>query len=132
MRLGALGACLVLAWTPFTIGHQAAARPHVVFRITDGKIRESSSLVEGTTSPGLFYTANDSGDGPYVYVLDPTGRLLGTTSLSGVDPVDVEAMASGADGSLIVGDIGDNDATRQTVRLYRIEQPVAGDHTVSP
>jgi hypothetical protein len=102
----------------------------VVFRIAAPRIDESSSLVHSTVHPGLFYTANDSGDGPVVYVLDSSGRLVGTTTLQGVDPVDVEAMAAGSDGSLVVGDIGDNAASRPNVQIYRIVQPGAGGTTV--
>jgi hypothetical protein len=104
----------------------------VVFRITAQRIKESSSLVQSTAHPRLLYTANDSGDGPFVYVLNSVGRLVGTTTLVGVDPVDVEAMASGADGSLIVGDIGDNDSVRSSVQVYRIAQPGPGMANVQP
>ena len=41
-------------------------------------------------------------------------------------------MASGSDGSLIVGDVGDNDASRPSVQAYRIAQPGVGDSSVSP
>jgi hypothetical protein len=135
-RLAAL-ACfggLTAAWMAFppaAIGElHAAAGPHVVFRISAPRITESSSLVQSTVHPPLLYTANDSGDGPYVYVLSPTGRLVGTTTLLGVDPVDVEAMATGADGSLIFGDVGDNDSNRPNVAVYRIAQPGPGPSQV--
>jgi hypothetical protein len=110
----------------------ATRQPHVIFRIHSARINESSSLVVSTAHPRLVYTANDSGDGPFVYVLDHHGRLVGTTTLAGVDPVDVEAMSSGSDGSLVVADIGDNHAVRGSVQIYRIPQPKAGDFTVTP
>lgn len=114
-----------------TYGTLATAQPHVVFHLNDPRITESSSLVVSTDHPGLVYTANDSGDGPFVYVLDRSGRLVGTTTLRGVDPIDVEAMSPGLAGSLIVADIGDNDAVRRSVQVYRIAQPATGNHTVT-
>lgn len=106
--------------------------PHSVFVIRSPQITESSSLVVSTTRRGLAYTANDSGDGGTVYVLDTsTGAIVGRTTLAGVDPVDVEAMAACADGSLVVADIGDNAAIRSTVAVYRLAQPGRGRHVVS-
>ncbi len=103
----------------------------VVFDITAAQITESSSLVLSTAHRGLVYTANDSGDVATIYVLDAgTGALVGRTSLAGVDAVDVEAMAAGADGSLVVADIGDNAETRSHVQLYRLPQPTLGAHVV--
>lgn len=108
------------------------AATHIVFRIDAPEIHESSSLVVSTTHDGLVYTSNDSGDGPRVYALDRAGRLVGTTTLAGVQAVDFEAMGATRDGSLVIGDIGDNDADRSSVQVYKIPQPRAGDHTVRP
>ncbi len=113
--------------------YSAASGDHVVFTIRAPEITESSSLAISTVDPGLTYTTNDSGDAGTVYVLDSkTGALLGRTTLAGVAPLDVEAIAVGTDGSLIVADIGDNNADHSTADLYRIEQPGRGDHTVTP
>jgi hypothetical protein len=96
------------------------------------QIHESSSLVVSTTHHHLAYTMNDSGDGPDVYVVDTrSGRLVGITTLSGVDAVDMEAMAGGSDGSLVIGDVGDNYADRAHVTLYKIPQPDRGYRTVT-
>jgi hypothetical protein len=100
----------------------------VAFSISSPLITESSSLVVSSVHPGLLYTANDSGDSATVYVLDASdGSLVGRTTLSGVTAVDVEAMAIGTDGTLVVGDIGDNTGVRSGAALYRIPQPGRGD-----
>jgi len=105
---------------------------HRVFRINSPEITESSSLFVSTAHPGLVYTTNDSGDAPTVYVLDAaSGALVGRATLAGVDTVDVEALAGGPDGKLVLADIGDNDAERVGVSAYRLAQPGAGDRTVS-
>ncbi len=106
-------------------------KPHSVFTIDSGDITESSSLVVSTAHPGLVYTTNDSGDGAIVYVLDAgNGDVVGRTALSGVDAVDIEALAGGSDGSLVVADIGDNQSERDTVSIYRIQQPTRGEREV--
>ncbi len=106
---------------------------HRAFTIRSPEITESSSLAVSTTRDGLVYTANDSSHAATVYVLDSsTGAVVGRTSLSGVEPVDIEAMAAGADGSLVVADIGDNDSDRGSVTAYRLQQPGRGGHEVRP
>jgi len=105
----------------------------VVFRIMSPQIVESSSLAVSTVDPRLVYTTNDSGDDGTVYALDArTGTVVGRTTLAGFDLLDVEAIAAVSDGSLIVADIGDNDADHSTADLYRIDQPGRGDSAVTP
>ncbi len=106
-------------------------KPTVVFTIGPAEIDESSSLVVSTAHPGLVYTANDSGVVATVYVLDAdTGALVGRTVLAGVDPVDVEALATGGDSSLVVADIGDNGSDHASITIYRISQPGHGSAEV--
>lgn len=131
---GAAGclAALVAALTMAT-GASAGRDRDVVFEIQSSDIGESSSLVASTTHPHLVYTTNDSGDGPVVYVLDSrSGELVGTTTLAGVTAVDIEGLAGGSDGSLVVADIGDNDHQRDNVTVHKIDQPGRGTHTVEP
>lgn len=111
----------------------AYADDRLVFRLQSADITESSSLVVSTVDRSLAYTANDSGDGPVVYVVDTaTGSLVGRMTLEGVTAVDIEALAGGQDGALIVADIGDNDAARTRVTVYRVPQPVIGNTVASP
>lgn len=111
----------------------ALAKDRVVFEIRSPEITESSALAVSTTEPGLVYTINDSGDGPNVYVLDASnGGLVGTTTLGGVEARDIEAIATGEDGNLVVADIGDNKGDHESATLYLIPQPGRGDHTVTP
>jgi hypothetical protein len=112
---------------------RGAPKRQVAFTISSPLITESSSLVLSTVHPGLVYTANDSGGSATVYVLDESdGTLVGQTSLAGVAAVDIEAMAIGDDGTLVVGDIGDNHSVRDHVSLYRLPQPGAGNVSATP
>lgn len=88
-----------------------------VTRFADPAIVESSGLVAWGDS---FLTVNDSGDTGRVFVVDAaTGRTLREVAWT-PDPVDVEALAP-ADGDAVwVGDIGDNLANRDSVRLTRV------------
>jgi hypothetical protein len=131
-RLAAASTVVALLALSLLGGGVDAHTDRLVFRIQPAEIDESSSLVVSQTHNGLVYTANDSGGSATVYVLDAdTGQLVGSTSIEGVEPIDIEAMTPGADGSLIVADIGDNDSQRGYVTVYRIDQPGRGTHTVA-
>jgi hypothetical protein len=102
------------------VGLLLALVGHVVFSFVDPSVTESSGLVDlGRT----MVTANDSGNPPVLYVVDSrTGRTIGRTTYAG-QVEDVEALAPGrgpSAGSIWVGDIGDNDARRASVRVYRV------------
>ena len=110
-----------LAGSPVHPGREA-------FRFADAEIVESSGLA---LVGGLVVTTNDSGDSGRVFAVDPrTGRTVGVTHWS-EDPTDVEALAPAGDGSVWVGDIGDNTASRDSVVVARV--PVGrGERTVDP
>jgi hypothetical protein len=105
----------------------------LAFRIDDDRVTESSGLTVSRTRPGLAYTVNDSGDDARVLTVSMrTGAVVGETRLSGVEAVDVEALAPAPGGRLVVGDIGDNGADRESVELYVIAEPGPGDVDVEP
>ncbi|MEU7486721.1 hypothetical protein [Streptomyces sp. NPDC042319] len=96
------------------------------FTIKDPRITESSGLAASRAHPGIYWTHNDSDDGPYVYAVDSrTGRTVATVTMRGVgDPRDVEAISVGPDGDLYVGDIGDNlGGSWDHVWIYRFPEP---------
>ncbi|MFF3601329.1 hypothetical protein [Kitasatospora indigofera] len=94
------------------------------FTIADPRITESSGLAASTAHPGVYWTHNDSDDGPYVYGVDSTGRTVATITLRGVKPRDVEAISLGPDGRLYVADIGDNlNGSWPEVWIYAFAEP---------
>ncbi|WP_217546593.1 WD40 repeat domain-containing protein [Streptomyces sp. GbtcB6] len=96
------------------------------FTITDPRIAESSGLAASHLHPGIYWTHNDSGDGPYIYAVDSaTGKTVARITLSGVGtPRDVEAISIGPDNQIYVGDIGDNlDGSWPYVWIYRLPEP---------
>ncbi|MCX4970134.1 esterase-like activity of phytase family protein [Streptomyces sp. NBC_00654] len=96
------------------------------FTIEDPRITESSGLAASPTHPGIYWTHNDSDDGPYIYAVDSrTGKTVATITMRGVgEPRDVEAISIGPDGNVYVGDIGDNlNGTWDHVWIYRFPEP---------
>lgn len=103
------------------------ARPVVVGRITDPRITESSGLV-ASRSQSIYWTHNDSDDGPFIYALNREGRTVGVWRVRGADAFDWEDIAIRQD-ELYVGDIGDNDARRRRIKIYRFQEPSINDPT---
>ncbi|WP_156724995.1 hypothetical protein [Streptomyces apocyni] len=96
------------------------------FTIEDPRIVESSGLAASSRHPGVYWTHNDSDDGPYLYAVDSkSGKTVATVTLRGVgEPRDVEAISIGPDGDLYVGDIGDNTGGGWShVWIYRLPEP---------
>lgn len=84
---------------------------------------EASGLAMGTS--GKLWMHNDSG-APELIAVDPGGAIAGRLTLSGARVNDWEALAAGPCGNsscLFVGDIGDNEASRKQITIYRLLQP---------
>lgn len=108
-----------------------AATPVTLATLAGRVIRESSGVVASRRNPGLFWTHNDSGDGPFVYAFDRAGRARGTWHVNGASAYDWEDIAAGpgpAQGRtyLYAGDIGDNGRERESVVVYRFPEPQVG------
>jgi len=89
------------------------------------ELPEASGVAASTRSPGRFWAHNDSGE-PVLIALDSKGTVLGHVRIPGVTVNDWEAIAVGPcpTGSCIyLGDIGDNDAARREITIYRIPEP---------
>lgn len=118
--MGVLAAAAVAV--PFVVGSVLAvtgpgpdARSEVVFRFSDPDVVESSGLV---ARGDRFVTVNDSGDTGRVFTVDRDGDTVGTTSWG--EAVDVEAVAPWGPGQVLVGDIGDNLGSRESVELLAV------------
>ncbi len=96
----------------------------------DTSLIEASAAAASREQPGVIWTLNDSGNAPWVFAVDSTGRGLGVFRVAGARNFDWETLTVSpcpAGSCLIIGDIGDNPETRPSVTLYRIPEPrIAG------
>ncbi|MBY8882466.1 hypothetical protein [Actinacidiphila acidipaludis] len=124
LPVAAACAALALACGPAATA-VADSGPSVAFRMSDPRIIESSGLAASRLHPGVYWTHNDSGDGPYVYAVDSaTGKTLARVTMRGVPARDMEAISLGPDGDLYLGDIGDNLGGKwPEVWIYRFAEP---------
>ncbi len=98
----------------------------------DTAVTESSGIVASRANRDIFWSHNDSGDGPILYAFDRSGKSYGRWTAPGAKNVDWEDLAIGPGPRpgrwyIYAGDIGDNQRNRAEVVIYRIEEPrIAG------
>lgn len=120
MREALPGLAALAVLLPLALGASAPADDTAVeLTFRDPEIVESSGLA---VAGDLLVTTNDSGDTGRVFVVDSSGRTVGTTAWHG-SPTDVEALAPLDDDEVWVGDIGDNTGSRDSIRVAPV--PVA-------
>jgi len=90
-------------------------------------VREASALVASQRRPGVYWTLNDSKNGPLLFAIDQQGQPRGRFRVSNADNIDWESLQLGPDrdgnAALYVGDTGDNKAKRREMVIYRVPEP---------
>ncbi|HEU0016053.1 MAG TPA: hypothetical protein VFQ45_20415 [Longimicrobium sp.] len=113
----------------------AACAPDGGPRPLDAEIRESSGVAPSRAHAGIFWTHNDSGE-PLLYAVDSAGRTVGRVRVAGAAVEDWEDVAAapcpGGGDCLYVADIGDNEAERPSVTVYRVPEPAPGAARSAP
>jgi hypothetical protein len=130
--IGAFTACdhlgSVVSRTPWVRDGDAILRETTVMGIIDSPaLNEGSGIVPAGT-PGLYWALNDSGNDPLLYLLSADGHVQRVVAVSGVKNRDWEALSRGPcpQGTcLFIGDVGDNDGRRESVRISWLPEPAA-------
>jgi hypothetical protein len=107
-------------WTPLRDAR-------VLGKLEERDIDESSAIIAASGDRNLFWTLNDSGNDERLFALDSTGADRGAVDVRAAKNRDWEALALGpceAGQCLYIGDVGDNLARHQTVRIWRIAEPM--------
>jgi len=100
-------------------------------RFASRRVVESSGVAVSRAHPGVLWTHNDSGDGPYLYATDLRGSDLGFLLVPGAGAIDWEDMALGpcptrAGTCVYLADTGDNLEMRPLVTVYAVPEPEPG------
>ena len=97
-------------------------------RFASPRVVESSGVAVSRAHPGILWTHNDSGDGPYLYATDLRGSDLGVLLVPGAGAIDWEDIALGpcptrAGACVYLGDTGANLEARPYVTVYAVTEP---------
>ena len=85
-----------------------------------GDLVEASGCAVPVNDPKTVWLHNDSGNAPMLFAFDLSSGKLRSVPVANATLVDWEDIAPLPGGGVVVGDIGDNDSTRESVQLYRI------------
>ena len=99
------------------------------------EVHEASGAAPSRRTAGVFWTHNDSGD-PVVHAIDAQGQAAGRVRVAGAQVEDWEDVAvgpcAGGGDCLYIADIGDNQANRASVTVWRVPEPAPGDAETRP
>jgi len=105
----------------------ASLHARITGHVATAAATELSGLVLSRSQRGVLWTHNDSGDRPRLLAVAPDGAALADVAVGGAENVDWEDIALGpaqkGDDALFIGDIGDNEAQRSSVVVYRVDEP---------
>ncbi len=102
-----------------------------LIRVAD--LPEGSGVAVSRRTPGRLWAQNDSRE-PVLVALDAKGAVVGRLRVSGATLEDWEAVAVGpcpAGTCIYIGDIGDNEARRSDIRIYRVPEPAEATGSVA-
>src|SRR5687768_3755787 len=119
---------LGLFWTVSAVAQQRYGAPVNIASLKDKSVSESSGLVASRRTPGVYWTHNDSGDGPFIYAFGDKGEAAGVFRVTGAQARDWEDIGAGpgppgGTSYLYIGDIGDNGEARSELVVYRVAEP---------
>jgi hypothetical protein len=135
LGLAVLLSLLLLAVSGVTLPDPESASPYpsakLLATLQNRDVNESSGIMAGGGSGAdeeLFWTHNDSGDQPFLYLFDRSGGNRGTWRVTGATSWDAEDCAAGPGPVrgrryLYFGDIGDNFSFRSNCVVWRVPEP---------
>lgn len=94
--------------------------------VRDSDLTEISGLARSLRQESVLWALNDSGNQPVLYAINSQGKRVGSIKVKGVKNKDWEDLASFEYQSkpyLLIADVGDNEAKRDTYRLHWIKEP---------
>jgi hypothetical protein len=122
----ALMSCRTPAWH----GDSPPDRPLPLVRQTgilaNPALIETSGLVASFREPDLLWAVNDGGHPGMLYALKTDGRDHGSVAVEGATNIDWEDLAAferGGRAYILIADVGDNEALRDTCCLYVVPEP---------
>ncbi len=97
--------------------------------VQSAAVNEASGIAASARNSDVLWVHNDSGDSARVFAMNTQGTHLGIYNLVSAGARDWEDMAVGpgpvpGQSYLYLGDIGDNNAVRSSIKVYRVAEPL--------
>ncbi len=98
--------------------------------LASSQLNEASGIQASHARRGDFFVHNDEGR-TVLYTINESGKDLGFVTIvpaKNRDWEDITSIPVGDDRWIVIGDIGDNQAKRKSIKLYFIEEPKTGEN----
>lgn len=89
-------------------------------------VHETSGLASSGRDPQVLWTHNDRGNEAHLYAVRTDGALLNRVAITGAEHTDwedIERAPCAAGTCLYIGDIGDNNGSRENITIYEVPEP---------
>jgi hypothetical protein len=98
----------------------------------EGPLDEPSGIAPVSWAAGSYWSHNDSGDTPRLFVIRPMeGRIVSEVRVWNAASIDWEDIAAPGDGFIYVADTGNNHSLRMFSHLYILPEPPPGAQEVT-
>ncbi|MFN3852680.1 MAG: hypothetical protein ACK4NY_24845 [Spirosomataceae bacterium] len=87
-------------------------------------INENSGLATAWQE-GYYWTHDDSGGNPELYMIGENGRVYDTLAVNDAINVDWEDLAKDHEGNIYIGDFGNNTQSRKDLAIYKFKNGVS-------
>jgi hypothetical protein len=111
----------------FFVSISFAQRMKVLTRLAP-ELNESSGLL--VFSDSTWLTINDSGNDAVIFEVNGTGRVVSATTFANAQNFDWEELQFDQLGNIYVGDIGNNNQSRNGLTLYKFHRDQIGKSDV--
>lgn len=91
-------------------------------------LAENSGMVVSTAN--RIWLHNDGGNPAKLYLIDTTGVIQKEITIQNATNIDWEDMTTDHQGNLYLGDIGNNNNSRQNLKIYKLPHPDSVQGTV--
>lgn len=102
--------------------------PAPIGKLDHPRLEEASGLQPSLRFPGLYWSHNDGGHGPWLFAHTRTGETVAApVKLAGAQNIDWEDMTMDDQGRLWVADVGNNNNKRRDMAIYVVDEPLTLD-----
>lgn len=81
-------------------------------------INENSGIIKAWQD-GYYWTHNDSGGSPDLYMIDAKGMIYDTLNIPDAVNIDWEDLSKDTEGNIYIGDFGNNSQSRKDLVIYK-------------
>jgi hypothetical protein len=100
-----------------------------IIKLLPSELNENSGII---WYDNYIWTLNDGGGSNYIYAIDTsTGKIMRRILLENTINTDWEEIAQD-DSFIYIGDFGNNNGSRQDLKIYRINKAQINDSVVTP